>query len=486
MDEPMETLATRRSKRSTAGNRMEAALAEFRAEDIGVDADDDVDFNIQKDEEDVFGSDFESTDEEAAQEDVDMVAEKVVREEEKRSRKTARSQLDKVTAAAHARQRATFNPEVQAEPSSASAHKPSEKMKRRVSLGVAVNVETGEVFERGKRQSQRRHTILNTSLTAVRRKEEEQRKSALPKKTKIKIRAPTQDELIARALDMEEGNVVEHREYLSLEEEKRRKARLVRTTVQGPLLRWVSRCEEEIVKVEPPPPPPLSLAPPHAPVVTPMPAPTPPAPYFYGYAVPPGQAGPSSTNPYYYYYPYVANSQGPLQHSGSAQLPMPPPQQQQQISSQHGQSAPTAPAAPTAPPQPIEKKEKVAKNYVVHEIAQTQGARPAWHSTMTAMFGDHVKWEEMRVYTAKGRPLSRPTQICPITGKIARYRDPRSNVPFADPVAYNTLTKLLAHEYIWSPTLGCYIAREGSILVPDRAEAASTTTSRKRARGAVS
>lgn len=39
------------------------------------------------DEQDAFESDFESTDEEAMQEDVDSAAEKIIRDEEKQSRK---------------------------------------------------------------------------------------------------------------------------------------------------------------------------------------------------------------------------------------------------------------------------------------------------------------------------------------------------------------------------------------------------------------
>ncbi len=66
---------------------------------------------------------------------------------------------------------------------------------------------------------------------------------SIPKKSKVKVRALTQDELIARALDMEEGNIVEHRNYLFVEEEKRKKAHAVRIAISGPLLRWVSRRE---------------------------------------------------------------------------------------------------------------------------------------------------------------------------------------------------------------------------------------------------
>lgn len=64
------------------------------------------------------------------------------------------------------------------------------------------------------------------------------------------MRAPTQDELIARALDMEEGNIVEHKNYLFVEEEKRKRAHAVRATISGPLLRSVSRHETVTVLAE--------------------------------------------------------------------------------------------------------------------------------------------------------------------------------------------------------------------------------------------
>ena len=86
---------------------MEAVLAEFKAEELGQDVEEDIDFIMGKgkskshylltsyilyilihqyhwkDEEDAFESDFASTDEEGAQEDVDEAAEKLATEEEK-------------------------------------------------------------------------------------------------------------------------------------------------------------------------------------------------------------------------------------------------------------------------------------------------------------------------------------------------------------------------------------------------------------------
>jgi len=88
----------------------------------------------------------------------------------------------KATATAHARQRVAFNPEAEL-----SIVKPRvQKPKRRVSLGIALNAETGEVIEEtinaggstvtGKRQSKRRHTMMNTTATFTRMKDAEVKK----------------------------------------------------------------------------------------------------------------------------------------------------------------------------------------------------------------------------------------------------------------------------------------------------------------------
>ena len=83
-----------------------------------------------------------------------------------------RTQLEKITAAAHARQKATFNPQAAETPRSTPP-----KTKRRVSMGVVINEETGEVIESArKRQSRRTHTMMNTSATFNRMKEEEVKK----------------------------------------------------------------------------------------------------------------------------------------------------------------------------------------------------------------------------------------------------------------------------------------------------------------------
>jgi len=135
------------------------------------------------------------------------------------------------------------------------------------------------------------------------------------------------------------------------------------------------------------------------------------------------------------------------------------------------------------PAVPVMRTEKVARNYVVHEEtrclelppsasgrstntrAQTI-PKPAWGATMSALFGSHVNWEEVQVYVGKNRPLSRPIPICQITGRAARYRDPRTGVPFADVEAFQTITRLLNHEYVWSAEIGAYVRQEAGIAKP--------------------
>ncbi|TFY77155.1 hypothetical protein EWM64_g6860 [Hericium alpestre] len=388
MDED-DSLVRRRSRRSTAGNRMEAALAELGLADAEQEVEEDIDFMMGRDEEDVFESDFESTDEEAA-EVVPEAGEKAVRDEERRTRKTVRSRVEKATAIAHARQKVTFNPEAYEIVSTPEKSTLPEKKKRRVSLGLAINAETGEVVTSAKRQSRRSHTMVNTKAAYTRMLDEEEKKSALPKRAKVKARVLSQNELIARALDMEEGNIAEHRNYLSIEEEKRKKAHAARMIVQGPLVRWVSKREEVDVPSE-----------------------------------------------------SVGSSAAALK---------PPPAPSSYIAPNLTIQVPSEPA-------PMVKKTMiVCKNYVVHETSQDENAtRPPWKDTMAAMFGDHVQWEDLKVYTTKNRPMARPVQTCPITGRPARYLDPRTNVPYANIAAFQTLSKILEHQYVWSPSLGRYV-----------------------------
>ncbi|CAE6438117.1 unnamed protein product [Rhizoctonia solani] len=105
----------------------------------------------------------------------------------------------------------------------------------------------------------------------------------------------------------------------------------------------------------------------------------------------------------------------------------------------------------------ISPSQKQTRNYVVVEYGGAARASFGWN--MQAVFGDHADWEDVLIHGIKAPHPVKPT--CAITGLPAPYRDSRTGIPYANAYAYKTLTRLLAHEFIWSKERGCYIGDEG-------------------------
>ncbi|KAI8362816.1 YL1 nuclear protein-domain-containing protein [Blakeslea trispora] len=52
--------------------------------------------------------------------------------------------------------------------------------------------------------------------------------------------------------------------------------------------------------------------------------------------------------------------------------------------------------------------------------------------------------------------------VCPINGDLAKYRDPSSDVPYADVKSYQAIKSCLSHETRWSPISHLYLGRSPS------------------------
>jgi len=285
--------------------------------------------------------------------------------------------------------------------------------------------------------------------------------------------------LIQRALDNEEGNTKEHKNYLKAEEEKRKKARTVKTpNVTGPVLRWISKVEDEKFKVQVEVPPtqpqpaygqhtttqmnsyytqlyqylashsrtlttqigsdltPVSTEPtstsqlltvsdnpffmstpsveaalseakfePKAVMSSVRTACTPALVSTAPSSSPATVAAPSTTafsSQFRNTIPYSSTSYNTLAPATAASTPI----------SSAFQPTFLTPSETTVPVQSSQKQyveeertAKVAKNYVIVEAGQQDGiAKPPWKDLMTSMFGDHTKWDEVKVLAGKGRP----------------------------------------------------------------------------------
>ena len=52
-------------------------------------------------------------------------------------------------------------------------------------------------------------------------------------------------------------------------------------------------------------------------------------------------------------------------------------------------------------------------------------------------------------------------ELCVITSKKAKYRDPQTGLPYANVYAYKKIQEAKQGKFKWSNMLGCYVGAEG-------------------------
>lgn len=69
---------------------------------------------------------------------------------------------------------------------------------------------------------------------------------------------------------------------------------------------------------------------------------------------------------------------------------------------------------------------------------------------------------------AERKPRPVKPLICPITGLPAKYRDPKTSIPYASKEAFQTIRACLNNQMVWSATHGIYLGEPiGAKGVPD-------------------
>ena len=500
-------LVQERARRSNAGNRMQELLArgEFEADDMFLEAENDVEFEAREEEPDIVDSDFDgnSTEEES---DEDVEAEESIAREEKRQRKAAKPVVRTL-----------------AQPTGPSAPAPARPRAPRTMPSV--------VPPGGVRSSSRRSTVENKMATQTKLQEAEARRASVRARPAKRVKHLTQDALIREALEMEEENTQSLLHYLEQEEERKARQRQAgKKHMSGPFVRWISvgldqnifnsiEVRDAKAKKEPPSEERENAFPQRTEAqaareiperTTPLPTeeagpepdsgaaePRTEAPNESREApneaaephsealsesreAPNGVAEPHSEAPNEAPEPRSEtlsesretpneapepHTEAPIESCEAAQPPSlacsePNESAQETLPPLAPSDAPMEPAASTDPDTPS-STEKTART-----ILSLHGLEPGatWVDEFRYLLGDHCAWDRLPFVPSRNRPYRPRQSTCVITGLPARYRDPRTGIPYATTEAYATIERVLRGEYVWTGSVHRSVALSAGML----------------------
>lgn len=500
-------LVQERARRSNAGNRMQELLArgEFEADDMFLEAENDVEFEAREEEPDIVDSDFDgnSTEEES---DEDVEAEESIAREEKRQRKAAKPVVRTL-----------------AQPKGPSAPAPARPRAPRTMPSV--------VPPGGVRSSSRRSTVENKMATQTKLQEAEARRASVRARPAKRVKHLTQDALIREALEMEEENTQSLLHYLEQEEERKARQRQAgKKHMSGPFVRWISvgldqnifnsiEVRDAKAKKEPPseerenalpqgteaqaaremperttplpaeeagPEPDSGAAEPHTEAPnesreTPNEAAEPHSEALSESREAPNEvAEPHSEAPNEAPEPRSEtlsesretptetaepHTEAPIESCEAVQPPSlacnePNESAQETLPPLAPSHAPMEPAASTDPDTPS-STEKTART-----ILSLHGLEPGatWVDEFRYLLGDHCAWDRLPFVPSRNRPYRPRQSTCVITGLPARYRDPRTGIPYATTEAYATIERVLRGEYVWTGSVHRSVALSAGML----------------------
>ncbi|SPO04520.1 uncharacterized protein DNG_07205 [Cephalotrichum gorgonifer] len=123
-------------------------------------------------------------------------------------------------------------------------------------------------------------------------------------------------------------------------------------------------------------------------------------------------------------------------------------------------SDPTPPAQPgSAPPADAPKEGEDQK-----PSEGTDGTRTRCAIILENFDDTIIKDKVIQTQILFGRKMSRlqkplPQPLCAITNQPARYRDPKTGLPYHNAYAYREIRRLTAGEFRWSALLGCWVGK---------------------------
>ncbi|KAF8964149.1 hypothetical protein BGZ46_000835 [Entomortierella lignicola] len=486
-------MAANRERRANAGNRLHALLnKEMEMEELFEDEGVDEEFEIEgKEQEDIVDSDFDqsSADEEPMDDEESNLAEDP---EEAKARKKQQAMLTHLKTgkssfsipgtgtgtstptggrAKSSRQAASSSP-------LSSSKKGSSTSSRRVrtaasSAGSTVSTSTAaspgpssEAYLPIKipaeiRKSSRRTTVLNKQETELKLLEYETRKAMQPKREKVVVHKMTQEELLEEAKKTEALNLASLQAFKAQELEKKKVVKK-KELVMGPFIRYHSFAEWIG----------------HGPLIQALADTGPATP---GGTMPPSRAGSRRGS---------ISSNMEFGHTGGV-----PPQslaqklaqsllqhqQEQSLSSTptDGKSSGSGVKTPRSPGGDVEMSSPSRDGKKNTAEIPAGALTPAHWTTATMSTGSIARkrkrlhptqmcgrnWITFMGYEDEDLPINEwsvvesypeKNPMCAITGLPAKYKDPKTGIPYANKEAYRILQNVVRHGYVWSNGLNAY------------------------------
>ncbi|KAF9113758.1 hypothetical protein BGX27_000863 [Mortierella sp. AM989] len=495
-------MAANRERRANAGNRLHALLnKEMEMEELFEDEGVDEEFEIEgKEQEDIVDSDFDqSSADEEPQEDEELSL-----VEDPEEAKARRKQQAMLTHLKTGKSSFSIPGAATTTPSSGGRTRPSRHAasskkdsipSRRVTTAASSAGSTASTSAAASpgpsasfikipaeiRKSSRRTTVLNKQETELKLLEYETRKAMQPKREKVAVHKMTQEELLEEAKKTEALNQASLLAFKAQEQEKKRVVKR-KEAVTGPFIRYHSFAEwvghGPLIQA-------LADTGPTTPGGTRPPtrsgsragsrrgsiAEITPTQYGHSGGVPPQSLAQSLAQS------LLQHQQGQSSRSKSRASSPPTMEDKHDDVSGSGLKTPRGDVEMSSPSEDTDQDRKRNTSWTADIPA---GALTPAHWATRNMSAGSIARKRKRLHPSQmcGRnwvtfigyedddlPIndwsyveSYPEQkpMCAITGLPAKYKDPRTGIPYANKEAYKILQNVIRHGYVWSNGLNAY------------------------------
>ncbi|RHZ87951.1 hypothetical protein Glove_27g38 [Diversispora epigaea] len=422
------SLVAMRERRANAGSRMRELIEqEMELEEMFQEVADDRDFTEEnKEEEDVEDSDIEQSSSESEESNDDTVEKDILLEEKQTRKKARKSQL---TPALKKREvnKSKVSSKEQAQNNQSEPTRYNSDKKKKVTLQTPLLL--------GIRSSSRTHTVQSKQMLAEKLKQYEEKRALHPRREKVVVRPKTQEELLVQAKETEEKNLASLRAFELREAEKKVAAKQYKKVfITGPCIRKISYVDDGSGEANK-----------RLKLITEMPK--------KGNKEGKGKGILKESK-------NVTSSESSVENKNEKLEDI--------IEVDDAVEDKVEDSVEDKVRDNIEDsvKDKIKDNVddkykddQVEDKEEENKVEDKREARNLVIFSQFSRAEENKLFQEwRKKPQKAKKVICPFTGLIAKYKDPKTGIPYANVEAYSRIRNLLLeHKYVWSHTYSAYI-----------------------------